>query len=402
MTLSDTGKAIGAVTQVLHDGLINSLGQVIRDVTVGRPEPPTNQATNPRVNLFLYELRFDASLKNLPLDDGQAPPLWLVLKYLMTAFDKDGESDTIEAHEHLGEAMRVLQGMSFLPLHNTGIAPLVDNPETLKVTFDESPPDLLSKLMQGPDEKYRFSVCFEVRPILIAPDEMPSYSLLVGMDYTQDPVKIIAENGVKIPVTPSLGPTLTDLSPSKVEVNSNLTLFGSDLNLSGVEPYLGEVKLPVIERHFDRLVCLVDGEIAVGNKISAGSQEVLVVQPLDGNKTTSSNPLVVGLLPSLTEATPNSLATADQKIYGNIDLKGILLGTDKDAVFIGLYSKGRTVKAFDKLGDVRPPPTPPVAPQTLRRLSIAEDDAIAAGDYRVILRINGQQARNSPQVNLAA
>ena len=35
------------------------------------------------------------------------------------------------------------------------------------------------------------SICFEVRPVMIAPADPPNYSLLVGVDYTQDPVKII-------------------------------------------------------------------------------------------------------------------------------------------------------------------------------------------------------------------
>ena len=32
-------------------------------------------------------------LRNMPLDEGQQPPLWLVLRFLMTAFDGDGKSD---------------------------------------------------------------------------------------------------------------------------------------------------------------------------------------------------------------------------------------------------------------------------------------------------------------------
>ena len=39
-------------------------------------------------------------------------------------------------------------------------AALVDNPEPLKITFDRADAELLSKIMQGTDEKYRVSAAF--------------------------------------------------------------------------------------------------------------------------------------------------------------------------------------------------------------------------------------------------
>src|SRR4051812_46810770 len=99
MALADTGRAIGAVTQLLQNRLLAGLGSLVGDVTVGRPEPRPGMAiTNPPLNLFLYEVRFDGHLRNQPLDEGQPPPLWLVLHYLLTAFDEQGESDSPDAH----------------------------------------------------------------------------------------------------------------------------------------------------------------------------------------------------------------------------------------------------------------------------------------------------------------
>src|SRR5205814_1019334 len=175
MALADSSQAIGAVTTAIADRL---KARTLLDVSVGRPEPPLSTAAGSRLNLFLYEIQFDAFLKNVPLDEGQRPPLWLVLKYLLTGFDHDGKTtETVEAYANLGAGIAALQELSFLPV--TAIAALADNPENLRITFDESPTDLLSKVTQGSDEKYRLSIAFQVRPVMIAPAELPSYSLLV-------------------------------------------------------------------------------------------------------------------------------------------------------------------------------------------------------------------------------
>src|SRR5712691_8127164 len=107
MALADTAKAIGAITDAISQRLKARTGM---DVTVGRPEPPDPVPAFTRLNLFLYEIQFDASLKNVPLDEGQRPPLWLVLKYLLTAFETDGKtSDTPGSYENLGKGIRALQ-----------------------------------------------------------------------------------------------------------------------------------------------------------------------------------------------------------------------------------------------------------------------------------------------------
>src|SRR5262249_16616294 len=113
MALVDSGRAIGAVTDAISQRLSTRTGL---SVTVGRPEPPTAVPAGKRLNLFLYEVQFDGSLKNVPLDDGQRPPVWLVLKYLLTAFDDDGKtSDALGAYENLGEGIRALQELSLFP-----------------------------------------------------------------------------------------------------------------------------------------------------------------------------------------------------------------------------------------------------------------------------------------------
>src|SRR5437879_2840679 len=123
MTLAKTGGAIAAVTQTLRERLTAFLGSAVNRVTVGRPEPPSS-AGESRLNLFLYEIHLDEHLRNESLDEGQPPPLWLVLRYLMTAFDEGGDSDSTDAHEILGEGMRALDALNYLQPTTGAIDPL--------------------------------------------------------------------------------------------------------------------------------------------------------------------------------------------------------------------------------------------------------------------------------------
>ena len=144
MALKETGKSISEVTELLRGYLETllrdrniSFGTVggALDVGVGRPEPPKDNGQpsyQRRLNLFLYEAVFDPTLKNVPLDQGQPEPLWLVLKYLMTAFDEDENSDSGKAYEMLGEGIRALQELSYLQLKTPPSDALKDNPEVLK------------------------------------------------------------------------------------------------------------------------------------------------------------------------------------------------------------------------------------------------------------------------------
>ena len=202
MALEDSGRAIGATTRILRERLLARLQTLLSDVTVGRPEPPRGALNNPRLNLFLYEVQVDGHLRNQPLDEGQPAPLWLVLRYLLTAFDRDGESDSISAHELLGLGMRELQDLNFLTAN--GNVALNDSPDILKITFEDASTELLSKIMQGSEERYRCSSAFQVRPVMIAPGTPPEYALLVGVDYQNN--AIIGEDGIRIPVLPLLGP----------------------------------------------------------------------------------------------------------------------------------------------------------------------------------------------------
>lgn len=398
MALADSGKAIGAVSQLLRERLLGRLAGTVGNVRIGKPEMTGDGIINPRLNLFLYEIQLDPNLRNRSLDPGQPIPLWLVLKYLLTAFDDSGDSDSIQAHQHLGEGMRVLQELSFLPLSNLALdsfQALNLNPEALKITFDPTSSELISKLMQGPDEKYRCSVGFEVRPVIIATGEPPSYSLLVGVDYRDD--TIIGEDGVDLLILPSMGPKIDAISPTKITPplppnSSILTIRGGNLALSDLKVRLSAVDLEIAAQSSDILKCELNDNLLDGDAISAGSHPICVVQELPNGKERASNLLVANLLPILTNVgfTPNP----DPGIFGTLNLEGFLLGNTNDDNFVALYQDGKTVRLFDRFAEIIP------APPAQTQLRIQITDAISSGNYRVIMRVNGQQAQNSPEVTI--
>jgi len=396
MALAPTSGAIGAVTRALVTRLSARTGI---NVLAGRPDQNTNSE---HLNLFLYEISYDPSLKNYSLDEGQKPPLWMVLKYVLTAFDVGGNSDSPEAHANLGRAMRAIDENNLLSLAGLP-APVVQalesNPEELNVTFEESSVELLGKLMQGTDEKLRLSIAFQVRPVMIAPVEPPDYSLLVGVDYTLSP-QVNIEDYVGLDVIPSLGAILSEIVPKGFEVGEEVRVFGTDLHLSNLSVRLGTVDLPVTFQQSGELRFRVAAELINASGISAGSHPLTVVQTLPSGKQRASNMLVANLVPTLTAANlilPVSVTPPPVRVFATIDLTGALLGEATDDATLVLYRNGKVFRMFDIFES---PPVPPAVPQTARRLVMTANGAVEAGEYLVILRVNNQQAPQSPRVNL--
>jgi hypothetical protein len=397
MSFTATNEAIGSVTQALVEQLQSRTKLA---VTAGRP---SQAGASTELNLFLYQASFDASMKNLPLDKGQVPPLWLILKYIITAFDGNGESDNIDAHKNLGRGLQALQEMSMLnlipALPASVLDALQDNPEELKLTFDEVTSELLSKLMQGPDDKYRFSMGFQVRPVMITAADLPSYNLLVGIDYTVP--KEIGERGIHIDVLPSLGPKIDEVLPAGFEHNAVITITGTDFDPDTLTVTLGGKKISVEpESTGVRLVCTVDTAIGAGG-LSAGSHALQAVQTLSSGTLRSSNLLICHLLPAITAAPTFTLETGDPASYfGTLRIRGILLGAQFDDIFLALYrddgDTGRVIKLFSDFEEFKQTPVPVTQDSLSVRIPAAERPA--AGAYRVILRVNGEQARQSPQI----
>lgn len=372
MALADSKSAIGAVSELLKSQL--TVNTMATTVDIGRPEGAAN-TEGPKFNLFLYQVDIDGHLRNLPLDEGQAPPVWVVLHYLLTAFDSDKESDSIAAHKLLSEGMLALQELNFIePIS----LELKDNPEPLAVTFDTADSELLSKVMQGTDEKYRVSIGFQIRPVMIAPTTPPGYALPVTS------VGPPPDEGVV--VIPSLGPKLETLEPEKFEAGDEITLAGIDIGTQIEEIRLGTTPFGVTAAKPGE----IKAKIAADTDLSPGSYPVTAVRKLPGDQVMTSNALLGHLLPSLATATPGAVTNTAGMVSGPLTLTGHHLGKQGDSIFVAFYRNGNVALMVEATG---------AAAQTSLNVSVSIDDALPEGDYFIILRVNGEQAKNAPKVD---
>jgi hypothetical protein len=402
MALSDTGTAIGSVSRLLEEVLTNALTNATPspNVTISRPEPGSSGGVpqGARLNLFLYEVQLDASLRNTPLTPGRQSPLWLVLRYLLTAFDENGDSDTDGAHDVLGLAMQVLLGINesgALQLVNS--KSLVDNPQPLKATFDDGPPDLLARLMQGPDDRYRMSVPFQIRPVLVATSEPPSSMQLVGVNYLTDTTIGLA--GVQNIVLPSLGPVIDSVTPPQVAPGDTLTVTGNGLGADQLAVRFGNIVLPVTMQQSGKLQCVVGGAALDPVHISAGSHPVVVAETLASGKILSSNALSTSLLPVVSSVTPLGLqpvSGTNPNVFGALKLTGKFLGRAADYLELGLLNSSGVVVVID-----RPDPgfVPP-ADQSVQQVLMKSAEAVPPGTYTAVFRVNGAQSKQAFVVNM--
>jgi hypothetical protein len=375
MALADSRNAIGAVGDLLQAQLMARTS--VSSVEVGRVETSANGAAGPKYNLFLYQVDVDGQLRNFPLDEGQRTPLWLVLRYLLVAFDQQRDSDSADAHRMLGEGMLALQELNF---QRPAVAALADNPEPLKITFDSGDVELLSKVMQGSDESYRVACAFQVRPIMIAPGEPPAYSPLV--QFVGQP----ANEGVM--VMPGLGPHLETLTPEKFDAGATLTLRGTDLNSAIQWVCLGATCYPVTGAPSGAVVT----EIPLDTALSAGTYPVTVARDLPSGRRMHSNPLLGQLQPTLDGVLAVLPLTDDGSgnLFGGLVLNGRRLGGPDDAIFVAFWRDGNVVLMLEADG---------AATQDTLAVGVGIDDALTPGFYRILLRVNGAQAVATPEVD---
>lgn len=373
MPLASSRNAIGAVGEMLRTQLATRTSTT--NITVGRVESAAG-SDGPKLNLFLYQVDVDGLLRNHPLDPGQKPPLWLVLRYLLTAFDLNRDSDSIAAHELLGEGVLALEEMNFL---RPSAVQLADNPEPLKISFDEGNTDLLSRIMQGTDERYRLSTAFQIRPILIASSEPPSYAPLVQ---TVGPP---GDEGVI--VIPSMGPIITELEPLAFDAGATLTVHGIGLDSATQFVCLGNTRFPVTAAPDGTVQTVIPADTA----LSPGSYPVTVARELPSGRLFSSNALTGTLRPMLASAAPVLPLTAEGggTFSGDLALTGNRLGGPLDGIFVAFWRDGAVALMLEASGS---------AAQTGLTVTVPADQALPAGTYAIILRINGAQALATPQV----
>lgn len=156
-----------AVTSTLRSVLLQRM-QVPPDVTVARPDLEVPNVVPPVLNLFLYRVSENASLKNQDLP-GMAPPaslgrppLSLDLHYLLMA---TGQSPTDDrgAQRVLGDAMVTLHDHPIIPKDDPLLDPaLREEVELVNVTFEPLTLEDLSKIWTATSSPFRLAVGYLV------------------------------------------------------------------------------------------------------------------------------------------------------------------------------------------------------------------------------------------------
>jgi len=381
---SISSQAIGAVSDLLKTRLSLSLNNV--PVLVGRPDSAATgtDADKRRLNLFLYRVGIDGHLRNEPLDRGQPAPIWLVLHYLLTAFDTGPESDNIEAHRLLGQGMTALHELNFLRPSAAALT-LANNPEPLKITFEEADVDLLSKVMQGTDEKFRISAAVQVRPVMMAVETQAEFAPLVQ---TVGPP---ASPGVV--VVPSMGAVLAGIEPRRFIAGATVTLTGTGLD-GYDQAVFGSALLPLASTGEEGKVTF---DVPAVFAMAANSYPVSVRRTLPSGRQVTSNAVVADLMPRITsapviEGALTVLPGPAGLRHGRFRLQGRQFGGAGASIFAALYRNGESAVMLE---------ADPGAGSTIARFTVPPGKAIASADYRVVLRVNGQQAPTSPVLTWA-
>ena len=375
---SPSSQAIGGVSELLSTRLSAAVNNV--PVTVSRPDVAA-AAQGRKLNLFLYRLSIDPHLRNEPLDVGQMPPIWLVLHYLLTAFDDGNESDSTDAHRLLGQGMAALQQLNFIRPPATAVA-LTKNPDALKLTFDDADVELLSRVMQGTDEKYRLSAAIQVRPVMLAIESAPDYAPLVK---TIGPP---ANQGVV--VLPNMGARLSAIDPVRFVAGTPVKLDGKDL--AGYdEVLLGADSFPLVP----------DAEgnptftVPAASPVAASAYPLCIARTLPSGRKITSNAVLAELMPRVTDPAINGNVTVlppggpAALRHGNFVVNGTQLGGANASVFATLFGDGAAHGLLEPDAG---------ATNTRMRFTIPPAGALPPGPYRVVVRVNGQQAADSPEL----
>lgn len=390
-----SSEAIGAVSELLSTRLSAALNNL--PVAIGRPEAAATSGQGRTLNLFLYRVAFDPHLRNDPVDDGQPPPLWLTLHYLLTAFDSARDSDSAAAHRLLGQGLAALQELNYLrpPALNL---PLARNPEPLKLTFDDADVELLSKLMQGSDEPYRLSAAVQVRPVMVkleTPSQQAPLVRTIGPVVPQ-PDGPPAPAGVT--VLPSLGAVLDDLEPRRFTAGLPVVLRGTGMQGYG-QVFLGTRAFPLSAGPQEGTATFT---VPVAEAIAANGYPLFISRTLPGGRRITSTALLAQLLPVVTGAALDGALTVlppggpAAPRHGRFVVDGRQLGGggagSAESVFASLYRDGRTHGLFE-----------PDAGSTMTQLrfTVPAAKALPPGDYLVVLRVNGQQAVDAPTLSWA-
>ena len=217
--------ALGSVSRSLRTLLLQAMDVTpTTDVTLLAPDETA--VNTRRINLFLYQITENAHLRNAgprlrpgTTDVLEAPPLSLVLSYLMTAYaNNDAATGNAEAHAILGEAMRVFHECPVVP-EDALDDDLLDATEQLRIVPIPLDPEGINRVWSTFESPYRLSVAYEVSVVQLSQSPATQHTL----------ARRVRTIGVPRVTAPYVPPRLLAISPLSGAAGSTVTFTGEHL-----------------------------------------------------------------------------------------------------------------------------------------------------------------------------
>ena len=320
-------QAIGAVSATLQKLLKDRMELPVNvpnvQVTVSTPAPDQGNGQSlddPRVNLFLYKVTENGSLKNQEIP-GQGhpgsyghPPLSLDLHYLLTAYGAKAESEVDVVNETLaqyllGSAMRVLHDNPVLNDESILDESLHDAFEQVKISLDPLNLEALSDVWSALTLPYRLSAAYSVSVVQIESRQARTYPKPVG---TPPPAA-----GPLLTMVPLSVPTIDQVRIRRQEtpdeetaipyarIGDTLVLLGSNLGGDNIRVQIGSLSLTpsVIQTQRLELVISDDDALQPGAQPVTVIQDIMVGDPPEPRSGFRSNQAVFMLVPHVDTAT---------------------------------------------------------------------------------------------------
>ena len=387
------------LTNLLNDRMLYGLSP--SQITSVPPDMYPSNVSGPWLNLYLYQVTENGSLKNqeipgvgYPSDYGH-PPLSLNLHYIITVHGTRPESEPgadLEAQRVLGDAMRVLHDFSIirpdlLQIKNNPGTPVLDQSlryeyERVKITLKPMSIEEFAKIWTAfPQSNFRRSVAYEVSVIQIESAAARSY------------VRPVAQRSISLIVTARpevMSVYRTPLSPldpindPRARVTDSITIEGSNFTSSQTSVKIGAADPTVVVPVSDTKI-----EVNVPNDVllQPGPQPVQVLtlpqwdnitgppdntapQP-DNVHSQESNAGVFTLVPTISGVTQQGgiLTITGDRLYNN-GLK----------TFIFIFNNSVNISIPVQQTD--PPTQTPASIQ-------AQLPGLQAGTYTVRVQVNG-------------
>lgn len=216
--------AIGMVSESLRNLLVAKMqpkGKI--GVTILAPD---ESGSNPRINLFLYQVQENPAFKNLDwqLKRGSAdtlvpPPLSLNLFYLLTPYaQNDSQTGNADTHAILGEAMRVFYENPIVPKEYLEDG-LQDAREQIQIILNTLDMEELARVWSTFTQPFRLSVLYQVSVVQI--DALPASERPLPQRVRQ-----IGVPDVRAPFSP---PVVEAITPVGGPAGTTITCHGQHL-----------------------------------------------------------------------------------------------------------------------------------------------------------------------------